>query len=176
MTVDLKKLDQCIARYSDFPKKGITFYDISPVLEDAEIFSEAITAMSDHARSMSPDYIAGIDARGFLFAAPIALRLGLGLVMIRKQGKLPGMVSEEYYDLEYGNAALNLQKDRNVSGKRMVIVDDLLATGGTLNASSRLITQSHAIVAGVVVLIELTELNGRSKLNCPVQSIQSYKS
>ena len=122
--------------------------------------------------------IAGIDARGFLFALPLALAHQTGTVMIRKAGKLPGKVFEESYALEYGEARLSVQASRGLEGKRVLLVDDLLATGGTLVASTNLIRQAGGILAGAACLIELTGLEGRARLaakDCPVVSLQQYE-
>ena len=171
-------LDAHISKTLDFPKEGILFYDFSPALEDGAVLSQLITAMCDIAKPFQPDIIAGIDARGFLFATPLALTMGCGAVMVRKAGKLPGDVIEQSYELEYGSATLSLQASRNIAGKRVLLVDDLLATGGTLSASVDLIRKAGGIVAGTVCLIELTGLKGKEKLgekDCPVASLQQYE-
>ena len=164
---------------SDFPKSGILFYDISPVLEKPDILREMLNQLSDLARPFAPDLIAGIDARGFLFALPLALSLDCGVIMVRKTGKLPGEVIEESYALEYGDAHLSLQTNRAVSGRRVVLCDDLLATGGTLAATAKLIRRAGGILAGAVCVIELTSLNGKDRLaqNCPdceIRALLSY--
>ena len=137
-----------------------------------------IDALCKIATPLAPDVVAGIDARGFLFATPLALSMGCGAVMIRKAGKLPGKVIEKSYALEYGEARLSVQTSRDLKGKRILLVDDLLATGGTLSASVDLIEQAGGIIAGTACLIELTGLGGRALLaekNCPVVSLQSYE-
>ena len=168
-------LDPHIGKIPDFPKPGITFYDISPALEKPEVLRQTIEAMTDLAAGFEPDITAGIDARGFLFAMPLALNLQTGTVMIRKSGKLPGKLVEESYALEYGEARIALQTGRDITGQRVVLCDDLLATGGTLAASARLVERAGGIVAGAVCMIELTGLNGRAKLACPVASLQAYE-
>lgn len=167
-------LDPHIGKIPGFPKPGITFYDISPALESPTVLKDVIHALTGLAAEFEPDITAGIDARGFLFAMPLALALDTGTVMIRKTGKLPGEVVEESYALEYGEAKLSLQTSRQIAGRRVVLCDDLLATGGTLAASARLVERAGGIVAGAVCLIELTGLGGRAKLPCPVACLQAY--
>lgn len=171
-------LDAHISKTPDFPKPGIVFYDFSPALEDGALLSQMIDALCAIASPLRPDVIAGIDARGFLFATPLALAMGCGAIMVRKAGKLPGTVFEQSYALEYGEAVLSLQTARNIKNKRVLLVDDLLATGGTVSASVDLITKAGGIIAGTACLIELTGLKGRDKLaskNCPVVSLQQYE-
>ena len=168
-------LDPHISKTPGFPKEGITFYDISPALEDPLVLRELISHMTEAAQGFKPDIIAGIDARGFLFAMPLALELNCGIVMVRKAGKLPGKILEETYALEYGTARLSVQASRALSGKRVILCDDLLATGGTLAASAKLISQAGGTLAGAVCVIELTGLNGREKLPCDVVALQHYE-
>ena len=171
-------LDDHISKTPDFPKAGIVFYDFSPALEDGAVLAEMIAALCKIAAPLRPDVIAGIDARGFLFATPLALAMGCGAVMVRKAGKLPGQVIEQSYALEYGEACLSIQTSRKIAGKRVLLVDDLLATGGTVSASVDLITKAGGIVAGTACLIELTGLKGRQRLHekgCPVVSLQAYE-
>ena len=130
--------DPYISKTPGFPKEGITFYDISPILEDSVVVRQAMDALADLARPMQPDIIAGVDARGFLFALPLALSLDCGMVMLRKAGKLPGELFEQSYALEYGEARLSIQASRQLRGRRVVLCDDLLATGGTLEAAAGL--------------------------------------
>lgn len=175
MTTEELTLDSHIARYPDFPKPGITFYDIGPMLESAAMLAWCIQRMADEASPLAPDLIAGLDARGFLFATPLAIKLGIGAVMIRKEGKLPGALYRDSYNLEYGQATVTLQRDRAIAGKRVILVDDLLATGGTLSAASRLITGAGGEHVGSIVLIELKGLGGRAVLPGPVMSLQCYE-
>lgn len=171
-------LDNHISKTPDFPKDGITFYDFSPALEDGVILRQMMDALCEISSPLKPDVIAGIDARGFLFATPLAMAMGCGAVMVRKKGKLPGDVIEKSYALEYGEATLSLQTSRQIKGKRILLVDDLLATGGTVSASVDLIQQAGGIIAGTACLIELTGLGGRAILadkGCPVVSLQSYE-
>jgi len=168
-------LNRHITTYADFPKDGITFYDISPVLEDAAALNNCVAALAALAKPYHPDLIAGIDARGFLFVTPVALALGVGALMIRKKGKLPGKVINHAYALEYGEASLSIQEDRQIEGKTIVLVDDLLATGGTIAAANHLITARGGIIAANIVLIELTGLKGRDHLMGEVHVLQQYE-
>lgn len=168
-------LDPHISKTPGFPKDGITFYDISPALEDASVLKKLMQAMAEKTAVFKPDIIAGIDARGFLFALPLSLELNCGTVMVRKSGKLPGKVLEESYALEYGTARLSVQASRTIAGKRVVLCDDLLATGGTLSAAANLIRRAGGTVAGAVCVIELTGLKGREKLDCDVTALQTYE-
>ncbi|MEK9622107.1 MAG: adenine phosphoribosyltransferase [Alphaproteobacteria bacterium] len=175
MTRNQINFDTYISKTPGFPKEGITFYDISPILEDKTVVKAAMAAMNELASPMQPDIIAGIDARGFLFALPLAMELDCGAVMVRKAGKLPGDVFEQSYALEYGEARLSLQASRQIHDKRIVLCDDLLATGGTMRAAAELVEKAGGILAGAVCVIELTGLGGRSHLDCPVASLQTYE-
>ena len=167
-------LHDWIQTYPDFPKKGILFYDISPIIEYSDRLRRVCELICDRIADWQPDVIVGIDSRGFLFATPVALMSDLGVVMVRKKGKLPGNLLEKSYSLEYGQSSLAVQSDRNLNKKRVVLIDDLLATGGTLGATETLINMTGAPVIGIVVLIELTFLNGRSKFTAPIRSLQTY--
>lgn len=167
--------DLFISKTPGFPKEGITFYDISPILEDRDAVRRTMEALADMARPMKPDVIAGIDARGFIFALPLALSLECGMVMVRKAGKLPGDIVEKSYALEYGEARLSIQASRQLAGRRVVLCDDLLATGGTLRAAAWLVNECGGTVAGAVCVIELTGLKGRDGLDCPVVALQTYE-
>ncbi len=168
-------LDPHISKTPGFPKEGITFYDISPALENPVVLRQLISHLAEAAHGFRPDMVAGIDARGFLFAMPLALDLNCGTVMIRKAGKLPGKILEEAYALEYGTASLSVQASRALAGKRVILCDDLLATGGTLAASAKLISRAGGTLAGAVCVVELTGLNGREKLPCDVVALQHYE-
>ena len=146
----------------DFPQPGILFRDISPLFKSAEAFDYAIEALSEATNGIEFDAVAGIEARGFLFAPPMALRLGLPFIPMRKAGKLPCDTHTVSYDLEYGQATLEIHADAISSGDRVLIVDDVLATGGTLAAGSKLVRQAGGTVSAVAVLIELADLGGRS--------------
>ncbi len=148
----------------DFPQPGVVFKDITPLLGDAQAFAGAVAAIADHFADRGITKVAGIEARGFIFAAPIALRLGAGFVPIRKPGKLPHDTEAQDYELEYGTDLLEVHKDAFGPGDVALIIDDVLATGGTAAAATRLLGRLGAEVAGIGVLVELGFLNGRSKL------------
>jgi adenine phosphoribosyltransferase len=148
----------------DFPEPGIMFRDITPLLGSPEAFGAAIDRLEEHYGSDAIDVVAGVDARGFLIAAPLALRLGKPLVLLRKAGKLPPETVSASYALEYGEATVEVQADAFESGQRALVVDDVLATGGTLAACAVLVERAGGIVAGFAVLIELAELGGRQRL------------
>ena len=158
------KLLDNIRIVKDFPKKGINFYDISSLLANPVLFNEAINQMTRRVKKMKPTSIAAIDARGFIFASTIAYKLRIKLIMIRKKGKLPGKIYKETYKLEYGTNNLEIQKDFLSTNDKVVVVDDILATGGTFNAAFKLIKKNNAKILGSVSLLELVFLNGRKKL------------
>lgn len=159
------KIRQAIRDVPDFPKPGILFKDITPVLKDPTLFREVVSCFTERVRSLHPDKLAAIESRGFLFAAPVASELGLGLVPVRKKGKLPWDTLEESYALEYGTATLEVHKDAFSKGERVVIIDDLLATGGTAAASARLVERLGAEVVELQFLVELAFLEGRKRLS-----------
>lgn len=158
----------------DFPKPGILFYDISTLLRHAAAWKEAVAQLADLVRPYKPDMLAGIESRGFLLAAPLALHLGCGFVMLRKRGKLPGPVTGLDYALEYGTDRIEIQSDALSPGQRVVLLDDLLATGGTMAAGIALLQQVGAEVPAAIALIELTFLGGRSRLGVPFQAALAY--
>ena len=158
----------------DFPKPGILFYDISTLLRDPDAWSVAMGRLANCVRTYQPQLLAGIESRGFLLAAPLALKLGCGFVMLRKPGKLPGATIGLDYQLEYGSDRLEVQADAVTPGQRVVIVDDLLATGGTLAAGIALLQKVGAVVPAAAVLIELSFLGGRAKLGVPAESLVAY--
>jgi len=158
----------------DFPKPGILFYDISTLLRDADAWQVAMGRMARAVGPHLPDLVAGIESRGFLVAAPLALKLGCGFIMIRKRGKLPGATVGVDYALEYGEDRVEIQADAVHPGQRIVVVDDLLATGGTLAAGIRLLRRQGAVVPAVAALIELTFLKGRSRLDVPCEALVAY--
>ncbi len=160
----------------DFPKPGILFYDISTLLAHAEAWQVTMDRLAEAVAVHKPDILAGIESRGFLVAAPLALKLGLGFVMVRKKGKLPGETLPYTYDLEYGTNTIEIQTDAVEPGQRVVLLDDLLATGGTMAAAARLLSQSGAEVQGAACLIELAFLGGRAKLDIPITTLVSYDS
>ncbi|MGB0697449.1 MAG: adenine phosphoribosyltransferase [Rhodospirillaceae bacterium] len=165
-----------IRHVPDFPKPGILFYDISTLLAHPDAWQVATGRMAKSIVSMAPDLLVGIESRGFLVAAPLALKLGSGFVMARKKGKLPGATVSYEYDLEYGTDIIEIQEGAISPGQRVVVLDDLLATGGTLNACIELIRKCGGTVVGAACIIELTFLNGRDKIDVPVQSLLSYDS
>ncbi len=168
-------LDNYIARVPDFPKPGILFYDIVPLLADADAWQVAIGRLSREVSRMQPDILVGIESRGFLVAAPLAAHLGLGFALVRKPGKLPGETIGIDYELEYGSDRLEITKNIIKPGMRVVILDDLLATGGTLKATANLIENVGGTVAGCACIIELKNLQGRSKVNFPCFSLLNYE-
>jgi len=158
----------------DFPKPGILFYDISTLLAHPDAWNVALGRLAKIVSRHQPDMLAGIESRGFLVAAPLASRLGLGFTMIRKPGKLPGDLVSHEYELEYGTDTVQIQEDCVEAGQRVVILDDLLATGGTLGASVDLFKKVGAEVVGAACIIELTFLNGRDRLDIPVDTLIAY--
>lgn len=158
----------------DFPKPGILFYDISTLLSHADAWQVTMGRLAKEVSQHQPDVLAGIESRGFLVAAPLALKLGLGFIMVRKEGKLPGDKISYEYDLEYGTDTVEIQADAVEPGQRVVLLDDLLATGGTMAAATTLLRKVGAEVAGAACIIELTFLNGRSKLDIPCSTLVTY--
>ena len=163
-----------IDEIQDFPKKGILFRDISPLLENKDAFKLLISKMIYQIKNYKIDLIAGIESRGFLFSTILAHQLNIGSIMIRKPNKLPGNLIEKKYELEYGNSTLSLQKKRNFNGKKILITDDLLATGGTLKCAEELISEVGGNVVLTVVAIELNALKGREKIKSDIFSVLSY--
>ncbi len=159
---DLKTL---IRHVPDYPKPGILFYDITTLLKDGPGFRRAVEAVADPFRDSNIDVVVGIESRGFIFGAAVADRLGAGFVPVRKPGKLPSETVSQSYELEYGVDSIEMHHDAVQPGERVLIVDDLIATGGTANATVGLVKQSRAEVVGVAVLIELLGLKGRAKLD-----------
>lgn len=158
--MDLKKY---IRDVENFPKPGILFKDISPLLANGEALNFTITSMAEIAKDV--DVIVGPDARGFLFGTPTAAMLKKPFIMVRKPGKLPGKVISREYDLEYGNNILQIQAGFIKKGQTVAIVDDVLATGGTIKAITKLLKEQGAIIKKVIILLELTDLNGRASIN-----------
>ncbi|HWN94230.1 MAG TPA: adenine phosphoribosyltransferase [Methylomirabilota bacterium] len=164
-----------IRNIPDFPKPGIHFKDITPVLGDAKLFAASIDLLTSSFKPGEVDFVIGIDARGFIFASGAALKWGAGLVPIRKKGKLPYQTHEESYDLEYGSSVLAIHTDAIKPGSRVVLVDDLLATGGTASAAASLVQKLGGNLLEVTFLIELEFLKGRDRLkNAPVRSIVRF--
>ncbi len=148
----------------DFPKKGIVFKDITPVLADAALFRHVVEALADRYRGERISKVVGIESRGFLFAAPVAIALGAGLAIVRKPGKLPWRTAREVYALEYGEDALEMHIDAVGPGERVMVVDDVLATGGTADAVGKLVTGQGADLVGFAFLLELGFLHGARRL------------
>jgi adenine phosphoribosyltransferase len=167
-------LKQHIRGIPDFPKPGIMFYDISTLLRHADAWQVAMGRLAKIVRAYQPDVLAGIESRGFLLAAPLALKLGCGFIMLRKRGKLPGELVGYDYDLEYGQDRIEIQADAIKPGQRVVVVDDLLATGGTMAAAIHLLRSVGAEIPAAAALIELTFLGGREKLGVPFEALLSY--
>jgi adenine phosphoribosyltransferase len=158
------ELERYIRHIPGFPKQGILFHDIMPMLQDPEALRYAVDKLAEFARGRQVDIVMGAEARGFILGAALAYVLGVGFVAARKPGKLPWTVTRCEYDLEYGTDALEIHSDAIKPGQRVLIHDDLLATGGTAEAKARLVEQAGGIVAGIAFLIELTELHGRDRL------------
>lgn len=169
---DLKKL---IREVPDFPKPGILFYDITTLLKDASGLKTLADTLAAQYEGNRPDVVAGIEARGFVFAPLLAERLGTGFIPVRKPKKLPAATVSETYELEYGEDTLEIHRDAVEPGQKVLIVDDLLATGGTAAATCRLVEKIGGVVSGVAFVIELTFLNGREKLGgYDVYSVLKY--
>ena len=158
----------------DFPKPGILFYDISTLLAHPAAWKVTVDRLAEAIRPFKPDLLAGIESRGFLTAAPLALELGLGFIIVRKKGKLPGPTVPFTYDLEYGTDTVEIQEGAVAPGSRVVILDDLLATGGTLNAAVALLRKVGADVTGGACIMELSFLKGRDQLDIPFESLIQY--
>ena len=169
------KLEDYIATIENYPKEGVTFRDISPLMADGNAYSYAIREIVQYATDKKIDMIVGPEARGFIVGCPVAFELGIGFAPVRKPGKLPRETVSFNYDLEYGSNTLCMHKDAIKPGQRVLIVDDLLATGGTVEATVKLIEQLGGVVVGCAFLIELEELNGRKTLeNYEVLSLMKY--
>ena len=171
----MKTLESYIREIPDFPKKGILFKDITTLLQDALAFRQAVDAMATLVPHQKLDCIVCIEARGFVFGGALADRLGIGVIPVRKKGKLPYQSRSVSYSLEYGQASLEMHEDALKAGQRVLILDDLLATGGTAKAAAELVESFGATVAGFLFLIELTFLKGKERLKgYPVSSLIQY--
>ncbi len=172
----LDRLRAAVRDVPDFPQPGILFKDITPVLADPALLREAVNGMAEAFAGREVDKVVGIDARGFIFGALLAERLGAGFVPVRKKGKLPWRTRGCEYDLEYGSNAIEMHLDALAPGERVVLADDLLATGGTAGAAMRLIEETGAELLGVAFFIELAFLNGRDRLadSAPVHALLTY--
>jgi adenine phosphoribosyltransferase len=158
----------------NFPKPGILFYDLSTLLAHPAAWAATVEGLERAVAPHRPDVLAGIESRGFLVAAPLALKMGLGFIMVRKKGKLPGATVPYTYDLEYGQDSIEVQADAVAPGQRVVILDDLLATGGTMAATCELLGKLGARVEGAACIIELSFLAGRERLRVPISTLISY--
>ena len=167
----MKNLESLIKTYNDFPQKGIAFKDILGIMQDPEVFRELILKMSSNKIIKSSNAIISIEARGFIFGSAISLQTSKPMIVARKPGKLPGELIKENYYLEYGKSTLSIQKESLEKFNSYVIIDDLLATGGTIECVANLIRKSGKKVIGSVTVVELVELNGRSLFNFPVESM-----
>ena len=169
--IDLKKY---IETYPDFPKPGILFYDISSLMADAKTWKETIDQFSLLVKKYNPEVLAGIESRGFIFASTIGYKLDCDVIMIRKKGKLPGKTIRHSYKLEYGEDCLEIQKRETLKNKNVILIDDLLATGGTAGAAVELLQKLGANVSAFLTLIELTNLKGRNKVKVKTDSLLSF--
>ncbi|MDE0058047.1 MAG: adenine phosphoribosyltransferase [Defluviicoccus sp.] len=175
-TVGVAELKHHIRQIPDFPKPGILFYDISTLLQHADAWATTVDALAEAVSRHEPDRLIGIESRGFLVAAPLALRLGLGFTMVRKKDKLPGATIAHEYALEYGADTVEIQADAIAPGQRVVVLDDLLATGGTMSAAIELLREVGADVRGAACIIELSFLRGRARLDVPIDTLVAYDS
>jgi adenine phosphoribosyltransferase len=175
--MDAEQLRKMIRNIPDFPKPGIVFRDITTLLKEPEAYRAVIDHLCDRYKDSRLEAIVGIESRGFIFGGALADRLGIGFIPARKPGKLPAETVSESYDLEYGTATLEIHRDAIKKGARILVIDDLLATGGTLEATCKLIERLGGEVAGIWVMIELTFLNGARKLTkYPLYSLLQYDS
>ena len=173
--MDIDKIKKSIRNVPDFPKSGIQFKDITTLLQDQYAFKEVIEAFYDAFKDQKIDVIVGIESRGFIFAAPLALQLGCRFVLARKQGKLPSETVTEEYELEYGTDAIEIHTDGINRGDRVIIVDDLLATGGTAKATGSIVKKLKGEIISYAFLIVLNNLNGYKKLkSIPIYNIIDY--
>ena len=174
--IEIEKIKNNIRDIPDFPKKGIVFKDITPVLRDPELLKLSIEKIKNLLAHQEIDYVVGIESRGFIFGSALAVALGTGFIPVRKPGKLPYLKKSISYSLEYGEDTLEIHEDAIEKGKKVVIIDDLLATGGTASATFELLSSIGAIVVEAVFLIQLEALKGRERLSaCKVTSLISYQ-
>ena len=169
----MKKLEDLIPTYKNFPKKGIDFKDVLEILQYPDIFQDIISQMSSSQFLKNAEAIISIDARGFIFGSAVALKSSKPMIVARKPGKLPGQILTKDYDLEYGKNSLSIQSNALKKFNSFVILDDLLATGGTVNCVSKLLKDQRKVITGLLTVVELNNLKGRLKLDIPVQSIIS---
>ena len=167
----MKKIENLIKTYYDFPKKGIAFKDVLEIIQDSEVFRELILNMSSHELIRNCEAIISIEARGFIFDSAISFQASKPMIVARKPGKLPGELIEENYNLEYGKNSLSIQKDSLKKFNCYAIVDDLLATGGTVDCVSKILDFNKKKIVGLLTVVELSGLNGRNRFNFPVESM-----
>ena len=170
----MESLNEFIDTYKDYPKKGIEFKDVLGIIQEPRIFKELILKMSSSQIIKNAEAIISIDARGFIFGSAISLQVSKPMIVARKPGKLPGELVEKNYSLEYGENTLSIQKKALKKYSSYAIVDDLLATGGTVNCVSKILESYNKEILGVLVVVELMKLEGRLKLNYPIESILKY--
>ena len=166
----MKKINDLIVTYKDFPKKGVDFKDVLEIVQEPKVFRELILKMASSQMVENAEAIISIDARGFIFGAAISLQASKPMIVARKPGKLPGEIIEKNYNLEYGKNSLSIQKKALQKYNSFVIVDDLLATGGTVDCVSKILKSKNKEVAGLLVVVELINLKGRFRLDFPVES------
>ena len=169
--INLKKY---IDTHPDFPKPGILFYDISSLMFNKDVWQETINQFSTLVKKHNPEVLAGIESRGFIFASTIAYKLNCEVIMIRKKGKLPGQTISHTYKLEYGEDCLEIQKREDLKNKNVILIDDLLATGGTASAAIKLLQKTNVNVSAFLTLIELTNLKGRENIAVQTESLLSF--
>ena len=170
----MKGLEELISTYKDFPKKGIAFKDVLEIIQNPEIFRELISEMSSSEILKNSEAIISIDARGFIFGSAVAFHSSIPMIVARKPGKLPGKIIEQNYNLEYGKNSLSIQEKALKKFKSFVIVDDLLATGGTVNCVADLLKAHNKKITGLLTVVELSDLKGRLKFDFPVESIITF--
>lgn len=170
----MRKIKEFINDYPDFPKEGILFRDLSPILANPNLFSELIEKMSSSSIIEKADALVSIDARGFIFGSAIALKTLKPMIIARKPGKLPGELFESRYSLEYAENSLSIQKDSVKGFKKFAIIDDLLATGGTVSCVRKILKSMDKEVSGISVVVELKDLNARADIDCPIDSQVLY--
>ena len=171
----MDELKEKIRTIPDFPKPGIQFRDITTLLADPQAFKNVVERFVERYQDEQIDLVVGVESRGFIIGAPLALRLEKGFIPVRKAGKLPGPIHGVEYDLEYGTDRVEVHQDAIPSGSRVLMVDDLLATGGTIEGSSRLIEKAGGVIAGYAFVIELIDLKGRNRLNHPIFSLVTFE-
>ena len=171
----MDELKEKIRTIPNFPKPGIQFRDITTLLSDPQAFNTVVERFVERYQDEQIDLVVGVESRGFIIGAPLALRLEKGFIPVRKAGKLPGPIHGVEYDLEYGTDRVEVHQDAIPSGSRVLMVDDLLATGGTIEGSSKLIEKAGGVIAGYAFVIELIDLKGRNRLNHPIFSLVTFE-